>query len=166
MLIVIIFGLWVLSLIVANLNMHIALSDDEYKAYKSIDNLYTKSSQEEMHCYLKYVILRNKIKKLSSKENIINQKQSKFSSIGLKKGNKDELLSGLLQKFNYYKSNYEKYFKINNSTRETFEAKIIHIKEEGMCKNVIEDLMKQLNKKTSQVTGKVKLYYIILIDIK
>jgi hypothetical protein len=88
MVFVIIFGIWVLSLLVANIQIHITPNADEIAAYKSILKLQANVKKENMQIGIKYLIDR----KLATKslrdphkpfvENIVNliKYQNKFRS--------------------------------------------------------------------------------------
>lgn len=57
----IIFGVWVLSILVANLTVQITLNDEENMAYKTIEELSGQNPREHIHNSLKYLVVKNKI---------------------------------------------------------------------------------------------------------
>jgi hypothetical protein len=63
MIIVILTGVWHLSLIVSSLHIQITLSDDELKVYEELNNIYKNKRRREIHILMKYLILHKRLKR-------------------------------------------------------------------------------------------------------
>jgi uncharacterized protein (UPF0297 family) len=79
MVVIILFGIWLLSLIVANLNTYVILNkEDELKAYKSIDKMSTKHVSDEISNTIKYMTLAKKINEPNKSMGYVLSNMPKF----------------------------------------------------------------------------------------